>query len=921
MEVAVGLEGSPFKSLLANAREGDTIGIVGDDIHRGVLRPTLVVLEPDSLVDVTTLCACLRHYGFHALNSLLARYTSRETTKEIQLGNMANDFFDACVNSHSAADSPDERHAMYLDAVARSFHSNPLIYSALDGLDRGFFYDAEQQFLHILDTVRTTLPSLGIHADDILLEPQFLSPELGLQGRLDALCPDAIIELKSGKADEFHGGKPKEEHELQMILYKEIMHHTLRRSPSSMRNLLFYSRYPKLLSVRHTQLQLQCAIAVRNDIVALERDTRLGRLPEIIARLTEADFNTAHDDGKLYNNYTRPTILRFLERMQQLPPLETAYFHTFAQFIAREQHAAKQRFAQVWLTSLDDQVAEGEAAVGLTLHPIEDLEGSIVELRADSPCDLSGINFRRGDSVILFEQTDTAVATGIKAQIFRCQIVGIGERSLHLALGYKQSSSRVFRLDRPYALTHSYMEATFMQACRGLTALITAPDHRRSLLLGTRQPTTVAGDTPPAEFDYFLLVGPPGTGKTNVQLRGMVRRFLGEGQTLLLMAYTNQAVDEICGVLHEECPDLYARVGNENSCAVPYRMRMMQNITASAANRREVAAALQPLRVICGTIASIASHPELFRLKQFDTTIVDEASQVLEPQILPILCRVGRFILIGDHKQLPAVVMQDRTDCEVTDPRLTAIGLTNCANSYFERLYDLQHRWGIAHLTTATLRRQGRMHGELMSFVNSHFYNGILDVVPLPHQTAPLPYDAPRRLFVDVPAPTAIRTQRGQDSPHSLPAPTAIHKGTNVNEAQVVADLVAEIRATYASHSLPFSPTRTIGVIVPFRAQITAIRSRIADRQLADSITIDTVERYQGSQRDIIIFSTVVTSPDQIAMMSAPVLLPDGTEIDRKLNVALTRARERLILVGHRKTLIHSTLYSALIGSMSSEQA
>ena len=155
---------------------------------------------------------------------------------------------------------------------------------------------------------------------------------------------------------------------------------------------------------------------------------------------------------------------------------------------------------------------------------------------------------------------------------------------------------------------------------------------------------------------------------------------------VLLLAYTNRAVDEICRSLSAILPQVdYIRVGSELSCDARFRKHLLENVLAECNNRREVNIRMADCRIYVGTVASIASKPELFKLKHFDVAIVDEATQILEPQLLGILCArfkdgrngIGKFILIGDHKQLPAVVLQSNEQSEVHDEGLRRIGLYN----------------------------------------------------------------------------------------------------------------------------------------------------------------------------------------------------------------------------------------------------
>ena len=84
----------------------------------------------------------------------------------------------------------------------------------------------------------------------------------------------------------------------------------------------------------------------------------------------------------------------------------------------------------------------------------------------------------------------------------------------------------------------------------------------------------------------------------------------------------------------------------------------------------------------------------------------------------------------------------------------------------------------------------------------------------------------------------------------------------------------------------------------------------------SSGIVIDTVERFQGSQREMILFGTTVWQPEQIEILSSPITDAEGCVIDRKLNVALTRARRRMYIFGNRETLSSSPLYKALIDEL-----
>ena len=959
-----------FAALAGQLYEGAGLNLLSVEVKsteaengsvRQILFPELFVLEPDFLIDITALCACMKPYGHSPYTYFLSKFSPSSRSAAIQMGNAANQFLDDCVNEPESEAGTDEE-TLNLRSIRRSFRHDPLAWSTLPDIDREFFDRCRQQFHHIRENVRHHFGIARIdtkHAQ-VQLEPAFLCEALGLQGRMDLLAGNGkkLIELKSGKADEYPVRTPKYEHQMQMALYKEILHYNMGLSRDEVQSFLFYSRYPQCYAIDMPREDIRRAIALRNAILHLERRLRNGESRQIVDELSEEQINLTGRRDNFYLRYLRPGIMEILAPLKQAEGVEAAYFHRFLTFMEREQFLAKEGsagghspggFAETWRGSLQDKLQEGHILTDLELHPETDEEGAVTGFSAGLPDYGTDFlpDFRAGDMVMLYERNDNRDTVAHK-QFFRCTVENIQPQSIHLKLAYKQRHADVFPQKSRYAIEPGYMDATFNQAYRGLFQLLKAPKERRELLLGQRLPSfsrtaTLHRNYPDKAIghillqakkadDYFLLVGPPGTGKTSVALKAMVEEFLADTpqKNILLMAYTNRAVDEICAMLSalEPMPD-YIRIGQEDCCAPEFRPKLMQQAIGGAASRREIYERLAPVRVFCGTVSSLCARTELFALKPIDIALVDEASQVLEPQLLPLLCAtteahrgdynlsrcaIGKFILIGDHKQLPAVVVQPQEDSRVDDPELQAIGLTDCRNSLFERLHVLSRMQGTEKEAVAMLHRQGRMHPEICDFVNRKFYGGKLAAVPLPHQEETLTMANGQD-----PWTTFVSHTRIGFFP-TTPEEGRLHQKSNPREADTAARIISILRHLHDGISGQLS--RHIGIIVPFRAQIACMRQALAPLCLPDigELTIDTVERFQGSQRDVIIFSATVCREDQLALLSEPVPAEGGQMVDRKLNVALTRARKQFFLIGDETVLRQCEAYRELLDFIGEER-
>ena len=923
----------------------------------GILTPSFIVLEPDYLIDISSLAECFRDYGHHPGNYFLSRMQPIENARPLLLGNIANLFLDEWI--HAPNEDID-----YRTCMQKAFRRYPIELAACPDLrdrekERQFFDDCKLHFEHIRETVNDTFHTAGYELDktDAVLEPSYICEALGLQGRLDYMQRDmsSFIEMKSGKADEYAiRGKvePKENNKVQMLLYQAVLQYSMGMDHRKVKAYLLYTRYPLLYPSRPSWAMVRRVIDLRNRIVADEYGIQLHNNPEYTARkLEEINASTLNERGlrgRFWETYLRPPIDRFQEKLQRLSAIEKSYFYAVYNFLTKELYTSKSGdvdyegrtgAASLWLSTLAEKCEAGEIIYNLRIrenHAADEHKAYLLLVRSDfeekelpetvADNDIQNVlpNFRQGDAIILYERncgTDNVT----NKMVFKGNIEHLTDHEISIRLRATQQNPSVLPADSLYAIEHDMMDTTFRSMYQGLYAYLSATQERRDLLLAQRPPkfdesldslvsqakddfTRVALKAQAAQ-DYFLLIGPPGTGKTSCALKKMVETFHADkGAQILLLSYTNRAVDEICKSLASIRPAVdFIRVGSELSCDETYRTHLIENELASCNRRSEVYERIRSCRIIVGTVAAISGKPELFRLKHFNVAIIDEATQILEPQLLGILCARGeeggnaidKFILIGDHKQLPAVVLQSSEQSAIYEESLMSIGLTNLKDSLFERLYrncTARQSPLTSHPSYDMLCRQGRMHPEVALFANRAFYGGRLIPVGLPHQLEDSDTVCRLAFYPSIPEKTGTSTK------------------INHSEARIVADLVARI---YEDCRIDFDEARTLGIITPYRSQIALIKKEIAALGIPalNRIMVDTVERFQGSERDVIIYSCCINSYFQLKFVSN-LTEEDGTLIDRKLNVALTRARKQMFVTGVPKYLKSNPLYESLLNLM-----
>ncbi|CCL99895.1 uncharacterized protein FIBRA_01920 [Fibroporia radiculosa] len=380
--------------------------------------------------------------------------------------------------------------------------------------------------------------------------------------------------------------------------------------------------------------------------------------------------------------------------------------------------------------------------------------------------------------------------------------------------------------------------------------------------------------------DYALILGMPGTGKTTV-IAAIIHELVSMGKTVLLASYTHSAVDNVLLKLKHTADFGILRVGNLDKIH-PDAFEFTLASRRAATNIEQLEQQVMTPPVIATTCLSL-DHP-LFSRRKFDYCIVDEASQITLPTCLGPLRFADKFVLVGDHFQLPPLV------------RNRAARRGGLDISLFRRLSDA-HPHAVVDLT-----EQYRMNEDIMLLSNKLIYSGRLHcgsdevakrTLTLPNRAFLQSLHATRQsrckvVFVDTDAVPA------HDSPVG-----------DLVENRIEAQLLHQV-----AESLIRSGVRQdqIGVLSLYRQQIKLLSYYLQDRKEVEVLTAD---RSQGRDKDCILISMVRSNAEgQVG---------DLVKDWRRMNVSFTRARSKLIIFGSRSTLQGTSLLKEFFELMESK--
>jgi ATP-dependent RNA/DNA helicase IGHMBP2 len=607
------------------------------------------------------------------------------------------------------------------------------------------------------------------------------------------------------------------------------------------------------------------------------------------------------------------------------------HFSSLHRWLEMEGEAERQRLAQRRkIQSSEAAERTGETLLDLVVRSHTTGLGGrylITLAKRRSPDRMPWHRFKVGSPVLLSDDTDE------DSESLQGVVSAKRNDSLEVAVDDWPSGDR-FRLDLSPDEISRKRQAAALQVAENASGRL---GQLRDVLLGDREPSFQKKMKLPAEIsqrlnpsqhqaihhalaanDLAIIHGPPGTGKTTTVVE-VIRLLVARGERVLACAPSNTAVDNLLerllaigepavrlGHPARVSEDLRQHsldvlVGRHESMMIVHQMmREAEQIEKKASKytrgrpapgfrgqqrqearelkrharileKQAISDLLEDARVICATTTFDDSILDDLR---FDVLVIDEACQSVEPGCWVPMKKADRIILAGDHLQLPPTILSDDAKRE------------GFAVSMMERLVN---HYGDA--VTRQLTVQYRMHEQIMEFSSEHFYGHTLiaDESVRRHVLSDLPRFRSERMPDD---PVTFIDTAGTGWQEEI-EPDGLSK-RNPQEGELV------LKQVNALCEAGLNPS-DIAVIAPYAAQVRWLR----EHAIYDKLEIDTVDGFQGREKEAVVISLVRSNEiGEIGFLSDA----------RRMNVALTRAKRKLIIVGDSATLGGDEFFKSLLG-------
>lgn len=788
-----------------------------------------LVLEPSYLVSVTATVeaiSCPRR--LYIKNQGAEERQSREILKKMSFGNLLHG-----VLSHRISFKTDIDEA--IDAVVEK--------SKIELLTSNIIEKEAYSYLHNNSQILNTLNIQG------KTELDSQNWQYGLSGKFDAITDNRIIEFKSSKIPDLH---PWPDHNLQMITYIQMM-----EDIQNYQGTVLYVNEGEMGMKKPTDWPIEETIEARNlaylvyqgkIIPPVLRDEEKKKCNSCFVKtgcyILCAGLETQRDCQDCYHNSFCDKQAWKKHHQKYLLNLNEALYYE-----EKEAYLGQFGFAHV---GINQEFRENLASKGYVIIAQRKLSENVEGGNFVSIFEISSGNnrFRNGDFVRAYPIEKGSEESQAVTLFYSTIIVKINSDSITLESTNPMPESVV--------IVPTNLSTQMRSSRRSIFNFINNPgllteiiSNKTSIVLDSLPQKSLLPIKPLMEYnesqnkaitlgltttEIGIIQGPAGTGKTSVIVE-LIHQLFKMDKRVLCTAFTNMAVDNVAEKLSDaNLP--FLRLGNQHSINSKIRRFGILSRPDDFTNFIDN----QFRKPVLSTTSTIAKKD--YERISFDYVILDEAAQMTEPETLKALIKAEVVILVGDHAQLQPIVLSEKAK-----ERSLHISL-------FEKLAKtIPNRF-------VKLIEQYRMNDEILQFPNISFYDGELKSAN--HTIGSRRYEGLKGDILNTDPYQVITVDQSSDMGWNQ---------SNLNEARITVQIIHDI---ISSEQIEL---HDIGVITPFRAQVALLRN------LLPGLDIDTIDRFQGSERNIIIFSTVTTR--EIPILTDP----------RRLNVALTRAKRKLVVI------------------------
>uniref|UniRef100_A0A7E4ZZ34 DNA replication ATP-dependent helicase/nuclease n=1 Tax=Panagrellus redivivus TaxID=6233 RepID=A0A7E4ZZ34_PANRE len=912
--------------------DSETLAITNDN---GVM-----IVEPMTLVSSTTLVQalfCKRKAVF------TEKFRSSGTNIQMTLGNVCHDLFQQALRRRPKVISDTWFLADFRNHILPKLALDLL---ALDVSATDFEAQLRPYLSNITKWMRDHMPGPlgnakplvdGTVIDDIEdIEMNIWSAGIGVKGKIDVAIRNTHgrvipLELKTGKSN------ANKDHHAQVLMYIAMMSELSDGYLDP--GLLLYLKDGTSRPVKPGPYELKDILATRNGMAGFAGHLTLDAFPDPLPDTRFCDKCQYETHCTVIQQLAPPKNVTTVmanyakEKTNHLKAEDLEYARNWLKWAFQEWAISSKRHSNKSIFDLSavEREQNGTTITNLTLANVEKANkmsphsSFLLEFRRRDRSPLPASVLELSDVVTISTAEAIAVQSGVVNERTDNSIIVKADKELGKRLRdnrnnvytldkYESSSSYSMNLNSVIAITTNTPSAARLREA----VIALKPPSRRTMpaveLESISSSTATLSETQKGAIiaaltaeEYALIQGFPGSGKTST-IVALVQYLVALGKSVLITAYTNSAVDNMLLRLRKVVPEeKLLRIGGNASTSRHPEMGQMTldsrigQLKGSKNLVGDARALLKSFPVVGTTCLTAGNHSYFEWRPKFDYVIVDEAALCLQSAIIKPLLLGHRFVLVGDPCQLEPLVIS------------TEAKEAGMAVSLMERLEPVAAQANCL----VRLNEQYRMNDQICALSSDLFYDGLLrcanetianqviDHMGIEKENLPpnfLPDDLLKLLLSQNKSDSVIfidTQSRGIGSSVFEKAQSTTASKSNRGEVELIAKMCKVF-------TLAEVPASSIGTMSTYRSQVEELRKLVPL-----GIETNTVDQYQGRDKDVILVSFVHTSDS-----GDDSKMGGGILSERRLNVALTRAKKKLILVGCVESLKQFEVMSKLLGKV-----